>query len=86
MEGANIAYIKVGENESLDSAIKRFKKKVENEGIIKEFKDRQYHVKKSQKRHEHDREIQHKAKRKKVSAERKSGHRSKKRKKESRTQ
>jgi len=86
LEGDNISYIKVGENETLDSAIKRFKKKVENEGIIKEFKDRQYYVKKSQKRHEHDREIQHKAKRKKLSAERKSEHRSKKRKKQDRTQ
>jgi len=84
LEGANIAYVKVGENESLDSALKRFKKKMENEGIIKEFKERQYYVKKSQKRHEHDCEVQHKAKRKKILAERKHRGRSKKRKKQSR--
>lgn len=79
MEGDNIAYVKVGENENLESALKRFKKKVENEGIIKEFKDRQYFVSKSQERHQHDREMQHKAKRKKALAERKRGRRSKKR-------
>jgi small subunit ribosomal protein S21 len=84
LEGANIAYVKVGENESLDSALKRFKKKVENEGIIKEYKERQYFIKPSQKKHEHDRIIQHKAKRKKALSERKRGRRTKKRKKQSR--
>jgi len=82
LEGANIAYVKIGEREPLDSALKRFKKKVENEGIIKDCKDRKHYVKKSQKRHDHDREIQHKMKRKKVLALRKRGRRSKKRKKQ----
>ena len=55
-----MAYVKVGENESLESALKRFKKKVDNEGIIKEFKDRQYFKKRSLARHEKIREYKHK--------------------------
>ena len=42
--------VTVGENESLESAIKRFKKKVDDEGIIKTYRDRQYFVKPSAKR------------------------------------
>lgn len=40
----------VGDNESLENAIKRFKKKVDDEGIIKTYRDRQYFVKPSAKR------------------------------------
>lgn len=72
----------MGPNESLDSALKRFKKKLENEGIAKEFKERQHFVKPSQIRHEHDRSIQHRNERKRLLADRK-GH-SKKRKRKDR--
>lgn len=42
-----MAYIKVGEKENIEKAIRRFKKKVEDEGILKEYKDRQYFKKPS---------------------------------------
>jgi len=45
-----MAHVNVREGENLESAIRRFKKKVDNEGILKEFKDRQYYVKPSKKR------------------------------------
>lgn len=38
------------ENESLETLIKRFKKKVDNEGILKEYRYRQYFVKPSMKK------------------------------------
>jgi small subunit ribosomal protein S21 len=56
----------VGQNESIDSALKRFKKKLENEGITKEYKEKQFFVKPSKIRHDHDRSIQHRQKRKKL--------------------
>lgn len=45
-----MAHVTVREGENLESAIKRFKKKVDNEGILKEFRDRQYYVKPSVRR------------------------------------
>ena len=42
-----MAYVKVGENENLERAIKRFKKKVDDEGILKEYRERQYFKKPS---------------------------------------
>ncbi len=39
--------INVGENESIDKALKRFKKKYERSGILKEFKKRTFFVKPS---------------------------------------
>lgn len=42
-----MAYIKCDENEPVEKAIKRFKRLVEKEGIIKEFKLRQYFEKPS---------------------------------------
>jgi small subunit ribosomal protein S21 len=39
--------ITVQENESIDKALKRFKKKYERSGVLKEFKKRQYYVKPS---------------------------------------
>jgi len=42
-----MAFIKVGEKESLDRAIKRFKKKVEDEGILQDYKEKQYYQKPS---------------------------------------
>jgi len=39
------------EDEQLESLLRRFKKKVDDEGIIKEFRERQYFIKPSAKRH-----------------------------------
>ena len=39
--------IKVDDSENLEKAIKRFKRMVEKEGIIREFKKREYLVKPS---------------------------------------
>jgi small subunit ribosomal protein S21 len=47
-----MAHVTVHENESLESALKRFRKKVENEGIIKEWKDKQFFMKPSARRRE----------------------------------
>lgn len=43
----NIAYVKIGEEEILEKAIKRFKRQVEKEGIIREWKKREYFEKPS---------------------------------------
>ena len=51
--------VKLRENESFDNLIKRFKKQVEDDGVLKEWRERQYFKKPSQKRHE----AQQKAKR-----------------------
>ncbi|MCX7983436.1 MAG: 30S ribosomal protein S21 [Bacteroidetes bacterium] len=40
----------IGENESIDRAIKRFKKKYERSGILKEIKKRSFYVKPSVKK------------------------------------
>jgi small subunit ribosomal protein S21 len=42
-----LAHIVVDENEILEKAIKRFKRMVEKEGIIREFKKREYYEKPS---------------------------------------
>ena len=42
-----IAYINVDEGENLEKAIKRFKRMVEKEGIIREWKKREYFEKPS---------------------------------------
>lgn len=42
-----MATVKVEEGESLDHAIKKFKRLVEREGIIREFRDRVYYEKPS---------------------------------------
>jgi small subunit ribosomal protein S21 len=39
--------ITVGDNESIDKALKRFKKKYERSGILKEYKKRTFFVKPS---------------------------------------
>lgn len=43
----NMAYVKVEETDNLEKAIKRFKRMVEREGIIREFRDREYYEKPS---------------------------------------
>ncbi|MDR1326009.1 MAG: 30S ribosomal protein S21 [Treponema sp.] len=42
-----MAHIIVDENEMLEKAIKRFKRMVEKEGVIREFKKREYYEKPS---------------------------------------
>ncbi len=42
--------VSVKENESIDKALKRFKKKLEKSGTLKEFRTRQFFLKPSQKR------------------------------------
>ena len=42
-----IAYIEIGEDEPLEKAIKRFKRMVEKEGIIREWKKREFFEKPS---------------------------------------
>ncbi len=42
-----MAFVKVDENEPLEKSIKRFKRMVEKEGIIREWKKREYYEKPS---------------------------------------
>lgn len=42
-----IAFIRVDDGENLEKAIKRFKRMVEKEGIIREWKKREYYEKPS---------------------------------------
>jgi small subunit ribosomal protein S21 len=42
-----LAHITVDDNEPLEKAIKRFKRMIEKEGIIREFKKREYYEKPS---------------------------------------
>ena len=42
-----MAYVKVEENDNLERAIKKFKRMVEREGIIREFRDREFYEKPS---------------------------------------
>ncbi|MBI9097112.1 MAG: 30S ribosomal protein S21 [Spirochaetaceae bacterium] len=51
-----MAHIDVYHDEDLEKAIKRFKRKVEKEGIIREFKKRQYFRKPSILKHEQKKE------------------------------
>ncbi len=46
-EVIEIAYIEVNEDEPLEKAIKRFKRQVEKEGIIREWKKREFYEKPS---------------------------------------
>ncbi len=43
----SIAFVKVDDGENLEKAIKRFKRMVEKEGIIREWKKREYYEKPS---------------------------------------
>ena len=45
-----MAEIRLGENESIDSALKRFKKKIQKAGILTEIKRRERYEKPSDKR------------------------------------
>ena len=46
-EVITIAYVRVDDNEPLEKAIKKFKRMVEKEGIIREWKKREYFEKPS---------------------------------------
>ena len=45
-----MAEIRLGENESIDSALKRFKKKIQKAGILTEIKRRERYEKPSERR------------------------------------
>jgi small subunit ribosomal protein S21 len=45
-----MAEIIIGKNETIDSALRRFKKMVEREGILSEIKKRNYYEKPSEKK------------------------------------
>ena len=45
-----MAEVKVGENESIESALRRFKKKIQKAGILSEVKKREIYEKPSVKR------------------------------------
>ena len=49
-EAFALAQIQVLPNESLDSALKRFKKELQNAGILKEYKEHEHYTKPSDKR------------------------------------
>ena len=55
-----MATISVDESENLEKAIKRFKRMVEKEGIIREFKKREYFVKPSATLHQKKTTLEHK--------------------------
>ncbi len=52
IDNGNQPLVIVGDNETLESAIKRFKKKVDDEGILKTWKENQYFQKPSAKKRE----------------------------------
>ncbi len=66
-----MATVIVGRNESLDSALKRFKRKVETQGIIKNIKSHKEYLKPSVKRKQKHEEAE-KLRRRKVVRTRKS--------------
>ena len=47
-----MAHIILRENENLEAAVKRFSRKVDDEKILKEYRERQYFVKPSKKKRE----------------------------------
>ena len=61
----------VGENESLESAIRRFKKMVDDEGIIKTYRDKQYFVKPSVTRRLKEKEAKRKERQRQAITEKK---------------
>ena len=48
--GENMSTVKVGENENVESAIKRFKRKCQKDGIIGDIRKREAYVKPSVKK------------------------------------
>mgnify|MGYP002625312145 FL=1 len=66
-----MATIVVDDSENLERAIKRFKRMVEKEGIIREFKKREYFVKPSATLHQKKTTLERKLLNKKRKAEKK---------------
>ena len=48
--GGYVTEVSIGENESFESALKRFTKKVQQDGILSEYRRRQHYEKPSVKR------------------------------------
>ena len=55
-----MAFITVGESETIDSAIRRFKKQQEKEGILKDFRKKEFFTKPSMEEHTKIRDVVHK--------------------------
>ena len=51
-EGEKMIHVKVKPGELFDKALRRFKRRVETEGLMRELKKRKHHLTKSQKRKE----------------------------------
>ena len=66
-----MATIVVDDSENLEKAIKRFKRMVEKEGIIREYKKREYFVKPSATLHQEKTTLERKLLNKKRKAEKK---------------
>ncbi len=66
-----MATIQIEDSENLEKAIKRFKRMVEREGIIREFKKREYFVKPSATLHQKKTTLERKLLNKKRKAEKK---------------
>jgi small subunit ribosomal protein S21 len=56
-----MAHITLRENENLEAAIRRFNRKVDDEKILKEYRERQYYKKPSAKKREKVKEAKRKA-------------------------
>ncbi len=56
--------VDVGQNEPLERALRRFKKKIEREGILKQVKARKHYEKPSEAKRRKQREARSKSKRK----------------------
>lgn len=66
-----MATIEVEDGENLEKAIKRFKRMVEKEGIVREFKKREYFVKPSAELHQKKTTLERKLLNKRRKSERK---------------
>ena len=55
--------VEIGDNEPLEKALRRFKKKIEREGIIKQLKARKHYEKPSEAKRRKMREARSKSKR-----------------------
>tara|TARA_Y100000385_G_C13033494_1_gene611865 strand:- start:795 stop:1028 length:234 start_codon:yes stop_codon:yes gene_type:complete len=51
-EGEKMIIVKVKRNEPIEKAMRRFKRKVETEGVMRELKKRKFHMTRSQKKRE----------------------------------
>jgi len=58
--------VEIRQNESLEKALKRFKKKLQREGILKQYKDREFYEKPSTKRRRKIKEAAKKSTRRKT--------------------